>query len=155
LRRDPKSGTLGPLCLSSGVGHQKMSIRHDKRLVVLVGVMGLLLTLMVTLGRGSRSRDLKIAADLLELQRRWDTSDNVPSLFQSLTNLPFRQGAAGPEKAWVNHRYGLLGMHFDEYYFIQRPLPATDASDWTFYHAWYWVGHRELVMRKLLTTSGK
>src|ERR1017187_7884366 len=129
-----------PARLTQNVGHQKMSIRHDKRLVVLVGVMGLLLTLMVTLGRGSRSRDLKTAADLLELQRRWDTSDNVPSLFQSLTNLPFRQGAAGPEKAWVNHRYGLLGMDFEGDFFIQRPLPATDASDWTFYPAWDWVG---------------
>lgn len=116
--------------------------------------MGLLLTLMVTLGRGSRSRNLKIAADLLELQRRWDTSDNVPSLFQSLTNLPFRQGAAGPEKAWVYHRYGLLGMCCDEYYFIYRPPPCT-SEEWTFYHAWYWNGHRELVLRKLLTISGK
>jgi hypothetical protein len=128
---------------------------HTRRLVILFGALAVLFALVVALSRRGTSKQRRIAADLLELQRRWETTDNVPALFQSLTNLPFREGAATDEKSYVYHRYGLLGFHCDEYYFIQRPRPITNASEWTFYHAWYWNGHRQLAMRKLLTIGAK
>ena len=127
---------------------------HVKRLVVVLGVGVIVLSLVITLGRGDTSKNRRIAADLVELQRRWDTSDDVPSLFQSLTNLPFREGAATDEKAYVYHRYGLLDIHWEEYYFIQRPRPVTKGSEWTLSHSWY-SGHRTLAMHKLLTISTK
>jgi hypothetical protein len=126
-----------------------------RRLVIVFGVLAVLLTLVIFRGSGGTSKQHRIAADLLELQRRWEASDDVQSLFRSLTNLSFRQGAAGPEKAYVYHRYSLLGMNCDDYYFIYRPRPVTNASEWTLYHAWYWNGHRELAMHKLLTISDK
>jgi hypothetical protein len=137
------------------VRNQIVPTGYVRRLVVVLGVIVVLLTLMITLGTGKRSENRKIAADLVELHRCWDTNDNLPSLFQSLTNLPFREGAASEGKAYVYHRYGLFGMHWDEYYFIQQPLPVTNAAEWTLYHAWYWNGHRELAMHKLLTINAK
>jgi hypothetical protein len=164
--------------------------RYVKRFMVVLGAMVLLLALVVSLGVGSRSRNLKIAADLLELHRRIPTRHtdqlfSIDEFFRGLTNLPFKQdlpfkqGYAGPQNAWVNQTYGLLGMHFRECYFIYCPLPdgsaqnphsgftsndnyflwhpllVTNACEWTLYHAWYWNGDRELAKFKLLTISGK
>jgi hypothetical protein len=127
---------------------------HIRRLVIAFGVLAISLALVMALGGGATPKQHKIAADLLELQHRWDTADDVKSLFLSLTNLTFRQGAAGPGKAYVYARHQFLGRYCDEYYFIYRPQPCTN-NEWTFYHAWYWNGHRELAMHKLLTISDK
>ena len=129
-------------------------MRHVRRLAILFGVLAILLGLVMTLGSGATPKQHKIAADLLELQHRWDTADDVTSLFLSLTNLPFRQGAAGADKAYVHARHQFLGWYCDEYYFISRPPPWTN-DEWTFYHGWYWNGHRQLAMHKLLTISDK
>jgi hypothetical protein len=137
------------------VGHEIGAMGRIRRLVIVFGVLAVLLALAIALGSSGSSKQRRIAADLLQLQRRWETTDDVPALFRSLTNLPFRKGAATDEKSYVYHQYGFLGIHCDEYYFIQRPRPVTNAPEWTFYHAWYWNGHRQLAMHKLLTISDK
>lgn len=146
---------LGPPCLSANVGHEAAVMGRIRQRVIVFGVLSVLLVLVIALGTGSTSKQRRIAADLLQLQRRWETTDDVPALFRRLTNLPFREGAATDEKSYVYHRYGFFGLRCDEYYFIQRPRPVTNASEWTFYHAWYWDGHRQLAMHKLLTISDK
>jgi hypothetical protein len=135
-------------------------MRHLKPLAVMLGIILILLALLVGFfGDPSQARCRQIAADLIELHRQWHTNDNTPALFQSLTNLPFQDGAAGAGKAWVYHRYSILGIKWQEYFFIQQPLPVTTASEWTLYHAYYWNrpsgGQKELAMRKLLTTTAK
>jgi hypothetical protein len=133
-------------------------MRHFRRLGVVLGIIVALLVLLLAFGAGtSESRYRKIAADLIALHRQWETNDNIPALFQSLTNLPFQDGAAGSEKAWVYRRYSVLGVRWEEYYFIQRPMPVTNTSKWTLYHAWYWNrptgGQKELAMHELLTIT--
>ena len=135
-------------------------MRHFRRITVVLGIIVVLLLLLLAFVTGtSESRGRKIAADLLALHGQWDTNDNIPALFLSLTNLPFQDGAAGLEKAWVFRRYSVLGIQWEEYYFIQRPMPVTNSSEWTLYHAWYWNrpsgGQKELAMRKLLNFTTK
>jgi len=129
---------------------------NAKRIVVLSGIIVLLLVLgLAFFSDPAESRWRKIAADLTELHRQWPTNDNTTALFQSLTNLPFQDGAAGDDKAWVSHKFSVLGLRWEEYYFIQTPRPVTETSEWTLYHAWYWHhprgGQRELAMHKLMT----
>ena len=128
---------------------------RPKGIAVVLGT--LLLLLVVVLGcffsDPSASKSRKIAADLTELHRQWQTTDNMQTLFQSLTNLPFQSGAAGDDKAWVSRRFSVLGLRWEEYYFIQTPRPVTDASEWTLYHTWAWQRPScgQMPMHKLLT----
>jgi len=126
-----------------------------KRIAVILGIV--LVLLVILLGSffsdPSASKSRKIATDLTELHRQWQTTDNVQALFQSLTNLPFQSGAAGDDKAWVSHRFSFLGLRWEEYYFIQTPRPVTDTSEWTLYHTWAWEtpSRGQMPMNKLLT----
>ena len=126
-----------------------------KGIAVVLGII--LLLLVIVLGcifsDPSASESRKIAADLTELHRQWPTNDNAQALFQSLTNLPFQSGAAGDDKAWVSRRFSVLGLRWEEYYFIQTPRPVTDTSEWTLYHTWAWErpSRGQMPMHKLLT----
>jgi hypothetical protein len=131
---------------------------------VIAVVLGIVLVLLIIVlgcffSDPSASKSRKIAADLIELHRQWETNDNTTALFQSLTNLPFQDGAAGAEKAWVSHKFSVLGLRWEEYYYIHTPMPVTSTSEWSFYHEWGWYhpngGMRRLAMHKLMTWTNR
>jgi len=99
----------------------------------------------------------KIAEELLELHRQWDTTNNIPSLYYSLTNLPFHKGGVYIEDGNVSRRYNVLGFRYEQDYFIYQPKFATNSSEWTLYHVWYWYPHgwakKTLAIRKLTTIT--
>ena len=120
-------------------------------------VAGLVGVAIALAGRTPEAKARKIAAELLELHRQWETHPNVPALFESLTNLPFHDGAAAIGRGSVERRYNVLGLKWSEFYYICQPAAATNASEWTLYRAWYWYPpfsrRRELARRKVVTTE--
>ena len=105
----------------------------------------------------SEARNRNIAAGLVELHRQWDTTNNIPALYESLTNLPFHDGGVVVAKGSVSRRYNVLGVKWEKSYFIYQPKALDNASEWTLYRAWYWYapggGKKELVLRKLQTVT--
>jgi hypothetical protein len=135
-------------------------MRRVRRIAIALGVIVALLVLLLVFGIGtSQSRYRKIATELVELDRQWETNvTNVPSLYESLTNLPFHHhGEVLVGKGCVSRRYTVLGMGWEQYYFIYQPVPVTNASEWALYHAWYWYqpggGKRQLTTHKLVTIT--
>ena len=110
----------------------KSEMRHVRRIAIGLGIIVGLVVLSLAVGPGtSESKNRKIAAGLVELHRQWETNADIPSLFQSLTNLPFQSGAVGVGKGWVHRRHEVLGIKWEECYFIYQPSPATNASEET------------------------
>ena len=135
-----------------------MMAKMAQRGSIALGIIAGLVVLALAFGKGtSDSRNREIAAGLVELHHQWETNKNIPSFFQSLTNLPFHDGAVGVGKGWVDRRHGILGLKGEERYFIYQPSPVTNSSEWTLYHAWFWYrpggGRSTLAMRKLLTIT--
>jgi hypothetical protein len=128
--------------------------RYLKWWVVLLGALVVLSILIITLGRGDTSKNRRIASDLLELNRQWPQritySDKV-SLFQSLTNLPFHDGGASTaHRVFIHCQRAILGMQFDEFYWLDEP--ETNLFHWTLYHGWYWRGYRKFGRNHTLLT---
>lgn len=114
--------------------------------MIMVGLVVCVVWLvLVPLGSGDTPKNRKIAAELLEYHRRWQTD---PLLLQHLTNLPSPQliesGLTGTRSISIHRNY----THLYEYYWIENS--TTNLSEWTLYHAWYWDNHR-IVGHKLLT----
>lgn len=133
---------------------------HLKQIAIVLGIVLVLLAVLLSFHTGiPEPKSRKIAADLIELHRRWHLTNNVPALFGSLTNLPFRGGAFVISETTVSRRHNVLGIKWEESYFIYQPRPATNASGWTLYHAWYWYppgwGKKQLATRKLVTVATK
>ena len=136
-------------------------MRHVKRIAIAFGILvGLVLLSLASHTGHSTPRDRMIALDLLKLQQQWETNHNIPSLIQSLTNLPFHDGGvfAGGVligRGSVSRRSAAFGIKREECYFIYQPPQFTNTSEWTLYHAWYWYppggGKKEMEMHKLLT----
>ena len=133
-------------------------MRHAKQVLITFGIVLVLLAAWVAFEiTASEPGDPRIAAELLDIQRQWDTSTNVPSLYQSLTNLPFHNGPVIIGKGSVSRRHNLLGIKWAESYFIYQPQSVRNTFEWTLYHAWYWYppghGEKELATRKLVTVT--
>jgi hypothetical protein len=129
---------------------------HVRRIAIASGIIVSLLVLSLALAPGtSESENRQIAAGLLHLHCQWETNADIPSLFESLTNLPFHGGAVGVGKGSVHRRHDVLGIKWEECYFVYQPQPVTDASEWTLYRAWYWyppkLGKKALATHKLVT----
>ena len=130
-----------------------------KRIGIGLGVVLALVALWLVLSTGrSEARDRKIALGLLELDRQWESNSNIPGLFESLTNLPFHdRGGVLVAKGCVSRRYALLGVKWEEFYFIRQPLTISGTPQWSLYHAWYWYppggGKKEVSTRRLLTLT--
>jgi len=130
-------------------------MRHFKQIAIVFGIVLVLLAILLSFQSSpSEPQSRKIAADLIELNHQWDTT-NVPAFFHSLTNLPFHTGPFVISKTSVSRRHNVLGIKWEETYFIHQPQPVTNAFEWTLYHAWYWYPphgiQKQLGMRKLVT----
>jgi hypothetical protein len=139
---------------SSGGGRHER--RRLKGTAIALGVAVVLLGLLLALGAGTSDvKSRKLATELVELHRQWETSTNIPSLYESLTNLPFHNGGVGVGKGWVSRQYGALGIKWEQFYFVNQTAPGT--NEWTLYHAWYLYPpggpQRKLATRKLLTMT--
>ena len=133
-------------------------MRHFKPIAIASGIFVALIAFsLVFRPHSPNPNNRKIAEELLELHRQWDTTNNIPSLYRSLTNLPFQKGGVLIADGCVSRRYNFLGIKLEQYYFVDPSAPTTNAAEWSLYHAWYWYppprGKKELATRKLMTIT--
>jgi hypothetical protein len=158
LKRRNTAGFILQFSHGSPNGSAGREMRHLKQIAIVLGIVLILLAVLLSFQTGTpESKSRKIAADLLELHRQWHITNDVPALFRSLTNLPFHDGSFMIGESSVARRHNVLGIKWDESYFIFQPQPVTNTSEWTLYHAWYWYPpygiRKQFVTRKLVTVT--
>lgn len=139
-------------------------MRHFKPIAIVLGIIVGLIVLSLVFSMGpSEPKNRKIAEGLLELHRQFDTTTNVPSLYRSLTNLPFHDGPVIIANGSVSCRHNVLGIKWAECYFViqphYKPQHGTNLSEWKLYHAWFWYppghGEKNLATQELITITNE
>src|SRR5262245_13068212 len=133
-------------------------MRRIRRIAIVSGIIvGLFALSLAFVTFTSEPSNRKIAAELVELHRQWETNSDIPALYGSLTDLPFHDGAVGIGRGSVNRRYSVLGVKWEQCYFVTQSQPVDNPSKWTLYHSWYWYrpggGRTTLATRELQTIT--